>query len=111
MTSSILVTGGTGTLGRQVVSRLRDAGAEVRVLSRNSHEGGDGIEYVTGDLATGDGIGAAVQGAETIVHLGGSAKGDEEKARHLVEAASQAGIKHLVFISVVGADNIPMASA
>ena len=37
MTSLILVTGGTGTLGRQVVARLRDAGGKVRVLSRRSH--------------------------------------------------------------------------
>ena len=48
-----LVTGGTGTLGRLVVSRLQDAGHDVRVLSRRSHESKDGIEFVTGDLATG----------------------------------------------------------
>ena len=36
MTASILVTGGTGTLGRLVVPRLRDAGRDVRVLSRHS---------------------------------------------------------------------------
>ena len=52
MTSPILVTGGTGTLGRLVVRRLRDAGYDVRVLSRRSHASGDGIEFVTGDLAT-----------------------------------------------------------
>jgi len=37
MTSPILVTGGTGTLGRLVVRRLRGAGCDVRVLSRRSH--------------------------------------------------------------------------
>jgi uncharacterized protein YbjT (DUF2867 family) len=110
MTSPILVTGGTGTLGRLVVRRLRDAGCNVRVLSRHSYESGDGIEFMTGDLATGEGIEAAVDGIETIVHLAGSAKGDEDKARHLVRAASRAGAPHLVYISVVGAEQIPVVS-
>jgi uncharacterized protein YbjT (DUF2867 family) len=82
----ILVTGGTGTLGRLGVPRLRD-------------------------LATGEGIDAAVEGTEIIVHCAGSTKGDEDKARHLVRAALAAGVRHLVYISVVGADRIPVASA
>ena len=110
MTSPILVTGGTGTLGRIVVRRLRDADCNVRVLSRRSHHSGDGIEFMTGDLATGEGIEAAVDGVETIVHLAGSAKGDEDKARNLVRAASRAGAPHLVYISVVGAERIPVVS-
>ena len=110
MTSPILITGGTGTLGRLVVARLRDAGSDVRVLSRRHHEAADGIEFVTGDLATGEGIEPAVDGAGTIVHCAGSSKGDEDKARNLVRAASRAGASHLVYISVVGADRIPMGS-
>jgi uncharacterized protein YbjT (DUF2867 family) len=117
MAAPILVTGGTGTLGRHVVPRLRDAGCEVRVLSRPSHkgadgskEGGEGLEFVTGDLATGEGLQAAVQGTEIIVHLAGTNKGDEHKARHLVRAASRAGTRQLVYISVVGADRIPVVS-
>jgi uncharacterized protein YbjT (DUF2867 family) len=109
-TSPILVTGGTGTLGRLVVRQLRDAGREVRVLSRRAHDAEDGVEFVTGDLATADGIDAAVEGAEIIVHLAGSSKGDDDKARHLVEAASRAGADHVVYISVVGADRIPVVS-
>ena len=115
--SPILVAGGTGTLGRLVVARLQEAGCDVRVLSRRSREGGErikedaeGIEFVTGDLATGEGTDAAVAGARIIVHCAGSAKGDEDKARHLVRAASRAGARHLVYISVVGADRIPIAS-
>jgi uncharacterized protein YbjT (DUF2867 family) len=110
MTSPILVTGGTGTLGRLVVRRLRDAGCDVRVLSRRSHKSGDGIEFMTGDLATGEGVEAAVDGVETIVHLAGSAKGDEDKARNLVQAASRAAAPHLVYISVVGAERISVVS-
>jgi uncharacterized protein YbjT (DUF2867 family) len=110
-TAPILFAGGTGTLGRHVVSRLRDAGRDIRVLSRHGQASGDGIEYVTGDLATGEGIEAAVAGAEIIVHCAGSTKGDEGKAESLVRAASRAGAPHLVYISVVGADQIPLASA
>jgi uncharacterized protein YbjT (DUF2867 family) len=124
-----LVTGGTGTLGRLVVARLRDAGYRVRVLSRGSRQGGAGVggagsaesgadskedwagtEFVTGDLATGERIDAAVQGAEIIVHCAGSAKGDEIKARQVARAAARAGARHLVFISVVGADKVPIVS-
>jgi len=107
----ILVTGGTGTLGRLVVPRLRDAGRDVRVLSRGGRDGGDGVELVTGDLTTGEGIDAAVAGAEVIVHCAGTATGDGDKARHLVRAAARAGARHLVFISVVGADRVPLAGA
>jgi uncharacterized protein YbjT (DUF2867 family) len=108
--SPILVTGGTGTLGRLVVPLLRDAGYDVRVLSRHTHEAAAGIEFVTGDLAKDEGIEAAVKGTEIIVHCGGSAKGDQDKTRNLVRAASQSGTSHLVYISVVGADQIPVVS-
>lgn len=110
MTSPILVTGGTGTLGRCVVPRLRAAGADVRILSRSGHAPAAGIEYVTGDLATGVGVERAVDGVETIVHCAGSARGDEVKARNLVPAASRAGVRHIVNISVVGAERVPVVS-
>jgi uncharacterized protein YbjT (DUF2867 family) len=110
LTSPLLVTGGTGTLGRLVVPRLRDAGRDLRVLSRHGHEPTDGVGYIVGDLATGEGLDAAVDGVETIVHLAGSAKGDEDKARNLVRAAVRADARHLVYISVVGADRIPVTS-
>jgi uncharacterized protein YbjT (DUF2867 family) len=108
--SPILVTGGTGTLGRLVVARLHDAGRPVRVLSRRSRAAAEGVEIVTGDLATGEGIDAAAEGAEIIVHCAGSATGDEDKALNLARAASRAGARHLVHISVVGVDRIPVVS-
>ncbi|MPZ63637.1 MAG: NAD(P)H-binding protein [Propionibacteriales bacterium] len=110
MTSPILLTGGTGTLGRFVAPLLRDAGCQLRVLSRRSHQSADGVEFVTGDLATGEGIAAAVDGVEAIVHCAGSSKGDEDKARNLVRAASRVGSPHLVYISVVGAERVPVVS-
>jgi uncharacterized protein YbjT (DUF2867 family) len=111
MTSLILVTGGTGTLGRQVVPRLGAAGREVRVLSRHAHEAAGGVEYVTGDLLSGEGIDAAVAGAGVIVHCAGGRKDDDVATTNLARAAARAGTPHLVFISVVGADRIPVVGA
>ena len=108
--SPILVTGGTGTLGRLLVPRLHAAGRTVRVLSRGSHEPANGVEYVTGDLATGEGIDAAVEGVDVIVHCAGASKGDEHTTATLVRAAERAGVRHLVYISVVGADRVPVVS-
>lgn len=116
MTTIALVTGGTGTLGSRVVPHLREAGLTVRVLSRHPHQDADGIKFVTGDLTTGEGVAAAVEGAEIIVHCAGSNKGDEQKTLNLVQTASRAGesgvrLRHLVYISVVGADRVPVESS
>src|SRR5689334_17178183 len=109
MTSTILITGGTGTLGRQVVPLLRESGRDLRVLSRSSREPGDGITHVTGDLLAGEGVDAAVDGAEVVLHLAGGPKGDDVATRNLAAAAARAGVRHLVYISVIGADRVPLA--
>ncbi|MFE7166785.1 SDR family oxidoreductase [Streptomyces sp. NPDC057616] len=106
--SPVLVTGGTGTLGRQVVPLLRAAGRDVRVLSRSAHPAAEGLEHVTGDLLTGEGVDAAVAGVETVLHLAGGQKGDDEATRTLLRAAGPAGVRHLVYISVIGADRVPL---
>ena len=54
------------------------------MLSRHGRADEDGIRYLTGDLASGQGIEPAVDGVETVVHLAGSNRGDEAKARNLV---------------------------
>ncbi|WP_194834534.1 SDR family oxidoreductase [Nocardia sp. XZ_19_369] len=108
MVGTILVTGGTGTLGRQVVPLLVGAGAKVRLLSRKAHESAAGVEYVVGDLLQGDGVAAAVAGAEVVLHLAGGPKGDDVATGHLTEAAARAGVRHLVFISVIAAHKIPL---
>ncbi|MFF1379076.1 SDR family oxidoreductase [Streptomyces sp. NPDC058308] len=110
-TAPILVTGGTGTLGSHVVPLLRAAGHPVRVLTRHSREPAAGIEYHACDLLQGDSdaLGAALAGVETVLHLAGGPKGDDEATRNLVRAARAAGVRHLVYISVIGADRIPLA--
>lgn len=102
--SSILVTGGTGRLGTPTVATLRSAGHDVRVLSRRT---GDG--HVIGDLSTGAGITDAVTGAETVVHLATrNGRGDVAPTRALVEACRAAGTSHLIYMSIVGVDRIPL---
>ncbi len=93
-----------------MVARLREAGRDVRVLTRQSLAPEDGIRFVTGDLVRGEGIEPAVQGVEIIVHCAGSSKGDVEAARNLVRAArALATPPNLVNISVVGAERVPIA--
>jgi uncharacterized protein YbjT (DUF2867 family) len=81
------------------------------VFTRSSRASEEGIEYATGDLLTGEGVERAVDRAELIVHCAGGPKGDDVATHNLVKAASGAGTKHLVYISVVGVDRIPLVSA
>jgi uncharacterized protein YbjT (DUF2867 family) len=103
--TTTLVTGATGTLGTPTVTRLRAAGHDVRALSRRSGPG-----LTTGDLLTGAGLRAAVDGVDAVVHLatGPRGKGDVEATRTLLQAAGDAGVRHLVLISIVGIDDIPL---
>jgi uncharacterized protein YbjT (DUF2867 family) len=62
-----------------------------------------------GDLTSGAGVPAAVNGAETIVHLAtGLGRRDVEQARNLLDAAHRAGVAHLIVMSIVGIDRIPL---
>ncbi len=109
----IVVTGGTGGLGRRVVARLRDQGRNVRVLSRHPGDSQEGVEYMAGDLVTNQGVEAAISGAEIVVHCAGvgKIKEDTAQAQNLVVAAKRGGVRHLVGISVVGAERVPIRSA
>ena len=101
--AAVLVTGGTGTLGRHLVPQLRQAGHDVRVLSRRP-----GPDVMTGDLTTGEGLAAAVEGVDVVVH----AATDPLRARRvevagterLLEAARTAAVDHLLYVSIVGVD-------
>ncbi|MEU6883293.1 SDR family oxidoreductase [Streptomyces sp. NPDC046712] len=117
---TVLVTGGTGHLGRDVVARLKPT-HRVRVLSRYPGSDPD-VEWIRGDLATGEGIAAAVAGAQVVVHaatLSPAAKRgyllpadlwrsppevDVDGTRRLLEAADRAGVRHFAHVSIVGVD-------
>lgn len=110
----ILVTGGTGTLGRAVVARLLDAGQEVRVASRRPDPaiGGTepaeppGAQWATVNYRTGLGVDDAVDGVAAIVHCAGEFR-HVNVDRQLIDAARRAGGPHLVYISIVGVDRVP----
>lgn len=100
--AQILVTGGTGTLGRHAVTALGEAGHDVRVLSRRVGAGDR-----TGDLLTGAGIADALRGVDTVVHLA-TGRHDDDATRILVTQAEAARVEHLVLMSIVGVDRIPL---
>lgn len=108
MNTPILVTGGTGTIGRRTVPLLHDAGRDVRILTRHPRASEPGVEHVAGDTVRGTGLDAALAGVATVLHLAGGAKGDDVAAQTLVAAAQRAGVRHLVLISVIGADRMPI---
>ncbi|MBF8191378.1 NAD(P)H-binding protein [Nonomuraea sp. K274] len=100
----VLVTGGTGVLGRVLVQQL-DGLSEVRVLSRRAPQGAG---FVRGDLETGEGLADAVDGVDVIAHCASAAdywrpRRDVAQTRRLVGALGDAR-PHLVYVSIVGVD-------
>ncbi|MGH8961125.1 MAG: SDR family oxidoreductase [Jatrophihabitantaceae bacterium] len=101
----VLVTGGTGRLGQVLVPNLVARGHDVRVLSRRA-----GDRRAVGDLATGSGLAAAVDGVQAVVHAATSRhmqKVDVQGTARLVAAARAAGVEHLIYVSIVGVDRNP----
>lgn len=112
----VLVTGGTGTLGSEVVKAASEAGHIVRVMSRRTRPEGMfcGDEWVQADLTTGEGLAEAVRGVQVIVHSatspGPSARTvDIEGTRYVLEAAYMADVGHFIYPSIVGIDEIPFS--
>jgi uncharacterized protein YbjT (DUF2867 family) len=104
----VLVTGGTGRLGRRVADTLEAAGHGVRRMSRR----GAGPGGVRGDLATGLDLAAAVAPAELVVHAASDPRGNPWEAdvagtRRLVQAVDRGRLRHLVYVSITGVDRIP----
>ena len=110
----ILVTGGTGTLGRRVVTRLADGDEPVRVLTRAPGRAGhlpDTVQVVVGDVRT-DSLEPFVEGCRTVISAVHGFAGptrtspaavDRDGNARLVTAAKRSGVGHFVLVSVVGA--------
>jgi uncharacterized protein YbjT (DUF2867 family) len=109
----ILVTGGTGYIGQHLIPALLARGHRVRVLARQASIGRvpSGATPVIGDALLVDSVTAAIQPADTVVHLVGTPHPTPSKAdqfekvdllsiRATVGAAQQTGISHLVYLSV-----------
>ncbi len=100
---NLLVTGGTGTLCRPAVAAVREAGVEPRILSRRPGPG-----HVVADLQSGTGLTEALEGVETVLHLATNRRSDARATEHLLQAARSAGVRHLVYLSIVGVDAVPL---
>lgn len=106
----VTITGGTGVLGRTLVTLLTGRGARVRVLTRRAEATAEGARIAVGDLRTGAGLDQALAGADTVLHLATNPfrprPVDVAGTRRLVEAARRSGSPHLVYVSIVGVDRI-----
>lgn len=108
----VLLTGGTGRLGRALVRTTVSARHTVRVLSRRAQAASDGVEPSVGDIASGAGLDAALEGVDAVIHAASDPRRPDEVdvggTGRLVEAAGAAGVGHLVYVSIVGVDRIPV---
>jgi uncharacterized protein YbjT (DUF2867 family) len=101
----IVVIGGTGLIGSNVVARLRRGGHEVIAAAPNT-----GVNTITGD-----GLAEALAGAQVVVDVANSPSFEdkavlaffETSGRNLLAAEAAAGVRHHVALSVVGADRLP----
>jgi uncharacterized protein YbjT (DUF2867 family) len=113
-----LVTGGTGILGTAMLPRLLARGYEVRVLTRRlDFAPPAGARAVIGDLDTGAGLDEATAGVGVIVHCasatgklsyGAVKRTDVAGTARLLGAARRGGSPHIVYISIVGIDTVPL---
>lgn len=112
-----LVTGGTGFVGRAVVTELLDAGRQVRVLARNPQHpalAGLDVEVTGGDLRDAASLKQAIQGCNRLFHVAADYRLwvpnpeemyaiNVEGTRNLLAAAAAAGMEKVVYTSTVGA--------
>jgi len=101
MSGPVLITGGAGSVGRILVSRLRDDGRSVRVfdlptMNYAGLEGEDGIEVVKGDITNGDTVRRAVDGIETVIHLAAILPPASERDRARTFAVNVEGTSQIV---------------
>lgn len=112
-----LVTGGTGHLGIEIVPRLEKSGHTVRIMSRSASHlpAGSRLEWAQADLKNAAELEAALDQVDVVIHAASEFKGGDvdQQAKAgtglLLEKARQAGVKHFVYISIVGIDKIPFS--
>jgi len=112
--TKILITGGTGVLGRALTLRLIARGHTVRVMSRGPRPASapENVEWAQAQLETGEGLEAAVAGAPIIIHCASSPlkrtrAADVDGTAKLLAAARAAGVQHFIYISIVGIERFP----
>ncbi|MBB3656756.1 uncharacterized protein YbjT (DUF2867 family) [Rhizobium sp. BK650] len=109
---TILVTGATGTVGRNVVELLVRRGAEVRVLVRDPAKASfsAGVAVAQGDLLDVDSLRRALSGISTLFLLNAVVPEEFTQALVALNLAREAGIDRIVYLSVIHSDvyvNVP----
>jgi uncharacterized protein YbjT (DUF2867 family) len=109
---TILVTGATGNVGRNVVEQLAKRGTQVRAFVRDPSKAkfADGVEVVQGDLLDVDSLRAAMTGVSTLFLLNGVVADEYTQALIALNVAREAGIDRIVYLSVIHSDryvNVP----
>ncbi len=101
----ILVTGGTGLIGSEVVRLLSQARLPARALVRDTHSGQKlpGITWVIGDLTQPETLPSVFAGCTKLFLLTGNSENAYELQRHALAAARQAGVTQVVKLSAFGA--------
>lgn len=113
--TTVLVTGASGVLGSSLLSRPAAAGYDLRATSRRPLRGSAaGIAWRRADLGSGEGLDAAVAGVDVVIHAASAPREDTwrtdvEGTARLLAAAGSAGVRHLVYVSIVGIDRVPLA--
>ncbi len=104
----ILVTGATGTVGRQVVESLRSKGVPVRAGLRDIEKGGrlwpHGVEWAKLDFDQPESLAKACEGIRKVFYVSPFSPDMAEQTGHLVQQALKSGVTHIVRLSVYGAD-------
>jgi uncharacterized protein YbjT (DUF2867 family) len=103
----ILITGGTGLTGGEILRRLSQAGVPARALIRNPEKARElpGISWVAGDLAKPETLPRAFEGAKTLFLLTSISEDMVALQHNAVAAARAAGLKHIVKLSAFGASD------
>lgn len=109
---TILVTGATGNVGRNVVEQLVKRGADVRALVRDPSKAHfpAGVEVVQGDFLDVDALRAAFSGVSTLFMLNGVVADEFTQALVALAVARESGIERFVYLSVIHSDvyvNVP----
>ena len=109
---TILVTGATGTIGRQMVEQLTARGADVRALVRDPAKAmlPNEVEVMQGDLLDVDSLRSAFSGVSTLFLLNGVVADEFTQALIALNLAREAGIDRIVYLSVIHSDlyvNVP----
>jgi NADH dehydrogenase len=114
----VLVTGGTGLVGKAAVDRLLQAGHTVRLLSRHADDDvrqwTEGVEAHAGDVGSEAGVAGAAEGCQAVLHVAGIVaesppevtfeRVNVEGTRRLCREARRAGVRRFVYVSSLGAE-------